>query len=146
MMAPPEVAYLTFDQNDKDDVLLSILDLLDEIAACLAVTANPTSHLNEVAELKKHSSDLLCYVYKHNDGDNMYLSVPKSPYDLAHSRTRMLAEVEEDVTYMRGYLCGLEATRHVSVLDEFLLSLNLWNNELGLICCADTIDYLGGAY
>jgi hypothetical protein len=78
--------------------------------------AGPSTHLNQVIELKHHSSDLLRHIYKQNDGDDAYLFVPKLTENLLHYRVKMLAEVEKDVTSIKGCLWGLDKRYHVSML------------------------------
>ena len=103
----------THTAKDKDVVLLSIYDILSEIKALFPDSTNQYDDISAMGELKKHSSDLLNYIYNEKNGDPAYVARPKSPGDLKYNWLRMLQEVEEDVTAMRGYLCGLRSDYHV---------------------------------
>ncbi|KAE9362966.1 hypothetical protein N431DRAFT_475151 [Stipitochalara longipes BDJ] len=100
-------------ETNKDDVLLSIYDVLSEIKTLFSDCLNQYDDISDMAEMKKHSSDLLNYIYSKKDGDTVYVYVPKSPAALGYISSRMLEEVEEDVTSMRGYLGGLPSGYHV---------------------------------
>lgn len=130
MSAPPVVADLTYDLNDRNHVILSIFDLLEAVSSALSGSSDSTLHVNEVVELKKHSAELLRYIYGQNDGDNTYLSTPKSPQDLAYLRIEMLEGVELDVAFMKRYLSKLGSGYHLSTPDgETHTGLRWWSQN-----------------
>jgi hypothetical protein len=120
-MPPPLVASSrTVDlENSKDDVLLSIYDILSEIkvfsesGSFFSDLKTKYKATSDVADVKKHSSDLLNYITSKKDGDPVYAWVPKAPADLGYNWERMIEQVEEDITAMRGYLRGLPSNYHV---------------------------------
>ena len=100
-------------EKNKDDVLLSIYDILSQIETCFPNGTDKYDDISAMAELKKHSTDLLNYMYSKEDGNTAYVCEPKLPAALGYNWLRMLLEVEEDITAMRGYLCGLPLDYHV---------------------------------
>ncbi|PMD31994.1 hypothetical protein L207DRAFT_640323 [Hyaloscypha variabilis F] len=126
-MPPPLVASSsTVDlENDKDDVLLSIYDILSELKAFSEIgsffsdLSTKYKATSKMADVKKHSSDLLNYITSKKDGDPVYAWVPKAPADLGYHWERMIEEVEEDVIAMRGYLRGLPPNYHVEHIRSF---------------------------
>jgi hypothetical protein len=115
-MPPPLVASCrTVDlENSKDDVLLSIYDILSEIKVFSDLKAKYKA-TSDMADVKKHSSDLLNYITSKKDGDPVYAWVPKAPADLGYNWERMIEQAEEDITAMRGYLRGLPSNYHVKL-------------------------------
>jgi hypothetical protein len=118
MALSPDIVDMTVDLNDKAEFLASIYDIHSEANTLFLGIADQTANLIDIIELKRHSSDHLDYIYEYNDREPAYLSVPKSPAALGYNRKRILGEVEEDTTYMRGYL-RLSDGSYMSVLEPF---------------------------